>query len=359
MKGKPDRKFFGISLGMIFNIIIMGVTIFLVVYFVFSKDGFIDLIKSGIEISFIWIIAAVLMHLLNIAIDATIIYLFLKQNVPDIKLKTAVSASMVGQFYCAVTPSATGGQPMQVLMMSREGIKGSVATSALVQKFLVWQFTLAVYCIVAVAARFSFFRENLDTHMWVLSAIGFVAQMIMLGILLLASFAKNFTYKVASGLFRFLGKLHILKNVDEKIKSLSEILDSFNESNKNLIKNKPLLIKAYTLTAIQMTALFLVPYCIAMSFKIPNLNIFDMLCAQSYVNMVSSLVPLPGGSGAAEYCFSTFFMAYISADTMKSSILLWRTITYYGTIMISLPFSSIKKKVEKAEAINETEIKTD
>ena len=84
-----------------------------------------------------------------------------------------------------------------------------------------------------------------------------------------------------------------------------------------------------------------------------------MLCAQSYVTMVSRLVPLPGGSGAAEYCFSTFFMAYISADTMKSSILLWRTITYYGTIMISLPFSSIKKKAVKAEVINETESKTD
>ena len=359
MKGKPDRKFFGISLGMIFNIIIMGVTIFLVVYFVFSKDGFIDLIKSGIEISFIWIIAAVLMHLLNIAIDATVIYLFLKQNVPDLKVKTALTASMVGQFYCAVTPSATGGQPMQVLMMSREGIKGSVTTSALVQKFLVWQFTLAIYCIVAVVARFSFFRENLDTHMWILSAVGFAVQMIMLGILLLASFAKNFTYKVVSGLFRFLGKLHILKNVDEKIVSLSDILTSFNESNKCLIKNKPLLVKVYILTAIQMTALFLVPYCIAMSFRIPDLNIFDMLCAQSYVTMVSSLVPLPGGSGAAEYCFSTFFMAYISADTMKSSILLWRTITYYGTIMISLPFSSIKKKAVKAEVINETESKTD
>ncbi len=359
MNGKPDRKLFGISLGLIFNIIIVGVTIFLVVYFVYSKDGLIDLIKSGIEINIIWIIAAILMHLLNIAIDATVIYLFLKQNVPDLKVKTALTASMVGQFYCAVTPSATGGQPMQVLMMSREGIKGSVTTSALVQKFLVWQFTLAIYCIVAVVARFSFFRENLDTHMWILSAVGFAVQMIMLGILLLASFAKNFTYKVVSGLFRFLGKLHILKNVDEKIVSLSDILTSFNESNKCLIKNKPLLVKVYILTAIQMTALFLVPYCIAMSFRIPDLNIFDMLCAQSYVTMVSSLVPLPGGSGAAEYCFSTFFMAYISADTMKSSILLWRTITYYGTIMISLPFSSIKKKAVKAEVINETESKTD
>ena len=105
-----------------------------------------------------------------------------------------------------------------------------------------------------------------------------------------------------------------------------------------------------------MTSLFLVPYCIAMSFHIPDLNIFDLLCAQAYVNMVSSLVPLPGGSGAAEYCFSTFFMAYISAETMKSAILIWRTITYYGTIMISMPFSGVGKKKKISESDNKGEI---
>ncbi len=349
MEQTPNKKF-RISFGLIFNIAIMALTIFLVIYFIFSEDGLIDLVKSGLEISVWWILAAVILHLLNISIDTTIIYLFVKQSVPDLKFKTALHASMVGQFYCAVTPSSTGGQPMQVLMMSRSGIKGSVATSALIQKFLVWQFTLAAYCIVAVVSRFSFFSENLDPAMWVLSAIGFAAQMGMLVVLLLASFANGFTKKVTGGFLKLLGKLHILKNVDEKIASLNDTLESFHTSNKALNRNKSLQVKIYVLTAIQMTAFFLVPYCIAMSFHIPHLNIFDMLCAQSYVTMVSSMVPLPGGSGAAEYCFSTFFMAYISAETMKSSILIWRTITYYGTILISLPFSGIKKKKQPLTA---------
>ena len=102
------------------------------------------------------------------------------------------------------------------------------------------------------------------------------------------------------------------------------------------------------LTAVQMTAFFLVPYCIAMSFNI-SCNIFDMLCAQAYVNMVSSLMPLPGGSGVAEYSFSAFFASYFTPETMKSAILIWRTITYYGTIAISAPFSGFRKKAETAE----------
>ena len=97
-----------------------------------------------------------------------------------------------------------------------------------------------------------------------------------------------------------------------------------------------------------MTAYFLVPYCIGRSFGI-DFSIFDMLCAEAYVQMISSLVPLPGGSGAAEYCFSVFFGTYFTAETIKTAILLWRTITYYGTIAISAPFARMRKKQKLSE----------
>lgn len=333
---------------LIFNIAVVALTIFLVTYFIFSDGGFIDLINSGLKVSALWIVMAVCVHLLNIVIDATIIYLFIKQTTPKFRFYDAIVASMVGQFFCAITPSSTGGQPMQILTMSRMGVKGANATSALVQKFLVWQFTLTGYGIIAVCARFSFFSSMLNPVMWAFAIIGFLCQVIMIAVLLLASFNQKLTKKIIGGLFNLLGKIKILKNVEEKKISLYDQLDLFHESNKELNKNKALLTKIYVLTAVQMTAFFLVPYCIAMSFNI-SCNIFDMLCAQAYVNMVSSLMPLPGGSGVAEYSFSAFFASYFTPETMKSAILIWRTITYYGTIAISAPFSGFRKKAETAE----------
>lgn len=342
MENKTKRKL-NIPWGLIFNLTIIALTIALIVYFIFSEGGFIDLINSGIKINPIWIVTAVFVHLMNIALDMTVIYLFVKQTTPDMTIYKALIASMTGQFFCAVTPSASGGQPMQILTMSRMGIKPSNSTSALIQKFLVWQFTMAGYCIIAVIARFSFFSQHLNPAMWVFSIAGFAAQVIMIVILLLASFCKPLTTKVVNGVLTLAGKLHIVHDVDEKKKSVEETLSSFHESNKELNKNKELLVKIYVITAIQMTAYFLVPYCIAMSFGI-DCDVFDMLCAQAYVNMVSSLVPLPGGSGAAEYCFSVFFGAYFTAETIKSAILIWRTITYYGTIAISAPFAWLRNK---------------
>lgn len=343
METQENKKKLNIPWRIIFNIAIIGLTIFLIVFFIFSDSGLLDLINSGLKIDFVWLSMAVAVHLLNIVIDATVIYLFVKQTTPHFSVYNAFIASMTGQFFCAVTPSASGGQPMQILVMSRMGVKGSNATSALVQKFLVWQFTLAIYCLIAVVTSFSFFSQFMNPAMWVFSVVGFLMQVFMIGVLLLASFCKSLTSKIVSGIFKLLGKLRLMKNPEQKILEFDETLTSFHESNKELNKNKALMVKAYVVTAIQMTALFLVPYCIAKSFHI-DCDMFQMICAQAYVNMTSSLVPLPGGSGAAEYCFNVFFGSYFTTETMKSAILIWRTISYYGTIAISAPFASFRKK---------------
>ncbi len=352
MVTKSEKKF-KIPWGLIFNIVIFALTAFLVLFFIFSEGGFIDLINSGLKINVIWMLIAIFVHLLNIALDMTIIYLFLKETCPDMTLYKAFICSMTGQFFCAVTPSATGGQPMQVVSMSRMGIRPAKTTAALIQKFLVWQFTLTTVCIIAVVARFGFFAQFLDPPMWVMSIIGFLAQIFLIVVLLLASFCKPITTKVVNAVIRFLSKIHVIKKPEEKIKSIDDTLTSFHDSNKTLNKNKELLIKVYAITAVQMIAYFLVPYCIARSFGI-DCNAFDMICAQAYVNMVSCLVPLPGGSGAAEYCFSVFFGSYFTGLTIKSAILLWRTITYYGTIVISAPFAMLKSRKSLEDTIEDS-----
>ena len=343
------KKRLNIPWGLMFNMTIIALTLVLILYFVFSEGGFIDLINSGLEISIKWIALAVFVHLLNVALDSTIIFLFLKQTTPDMTFYKALIAGLTGQFFCAVPPGASGGQPMQILTMSRMGIKGANATSALIQKFLVWQFTLAAYCIIAVCARFSFFSQFMNPAMWVFSIIAFAAQIGMIVVLLLASFCKGLTTRIVNWFINIGAKFHIVSEPEEKKKNIEETLTSFHDSNKELNKNKALLVKVYAVTAVQMTAFFLVPFCIARSFGI-NCSMFDMLCAQAYVNMVSSLVPLPGGSGAAEYCFSVFFGSYFTAETIKSAILIWRTITYYGTIALSAPFARMRKKNRNAEA---------
>ena len=103
-------------------------------------------------------------------------------------------------------------------------------------------------------------------------------------------------------------------------------------------------LKTYVLTAIQLTSIFIIPYCIYRAFHLHGASMVSMICAQSFVTMSSSLVPIPGASGAAEGASSIFFSPFFDETTIKSAIALSRFITYYFTILISLPFSRFVKK---------------
>lgn len=73
-------------------------------------------------------------HLLNIVIDAVILHRFLNLSTNGVKITHSIKAALAGQFFCAVTPSSTGGQPMQIMILSHYGVDAGKATSALVQK---------------------------------------------------------------------------------------------------------------------------------------------------------------------------------------------------------------------------------
>lgn len=343
----------------LFNILVIIFTLVMIAYFCFSDGGLFDLIQSNEPINIPWLFVAIVAHLFNMFIDMTVIYIFIKNSMPEFKFRQAFKVSMVGQFFCAVTPSSTGGQPMQIAMLNSMKVHIGQATSALIQKFLVWQFVLMGYSIFAVCMKFSLISESMGSGVLVLTIIGFTVQCAMCAALILASFATKFTSKLVGGLFNLLSKLHIVKNPEEKKAHLDVQLNTFHDCNRTLYKNKKIVVQVFILTFLQMTAFFLVPYFVGLALNSEmDAPALDMLCVQAFVNMVSSLMPLPGGSGAAEFCFAAFFGSYFTESTIKSAILIWRTITYYGTIFISAPFSGMSRKKKTEQQSESTEKNT-
>lgn len=350
-----DTKKKKISGKTVFNFIVFALCGFMIVYFCFSKGGLVELINSSQQINIFWLMLAIGAHLLNIVIDAVILHRFLNLSTNGVKITHSIKAALAGQFFCAVTPSSTGGQPMQIMILSHYGVDAGKATSALVQKFLVWQFTLTGYTIAVILLKFNFFAERLSPFLWVMSAIGFIVQAAMIFILILVSFSHKITFRLIKWFCKIGNKLRFIKNPEKTLDKIEQQLVYFHKSNKELSEHKSFLAINYILTIIQMTAIYIVPYCVYRALSPDstiNVGVFDIISAQSFVNMVSSLVPLPGASGAAELSFAGFFSGIFDETTMKSAILIWRTITYYGTIFISAPFSGMGKK-KATELVNE------
>lgn len=333
----------------IFNICILILSVAMVVYFCISENGLVDLAKHVKHFKQEWLFLAVLCMFADLVLDTILIYEFTKNAEKKYTMHHAFKTCMVGHFYSMVTPFQSGGQPMQIYVMSKQGIDPGVSTSALVQKFFVYQSTLTLYSAFAIAFRFRFFNGALNGILLSLSIIGFAAQLAVIAMLLLVSFNQTVTRRMAFFVCKFLYKLHFVKNYEATSDSWQKQLDGFHDSNKVLYKDKKLLAKTYIITFFQLTSLFVVSYCIYRAFNIGTASPIDMICAQAFVTLTSSLVPLPGSAGASEGCFDVFFRIFFTYTTIKPATLIWRIITFYAVILVSAPFSRITKKMQESK----------
>ena len=65
-----------------------------------------------------------------------------QSNGRRLKPTECLRVSMVGQLFNCITPFASGGQPMQAYMLSKYGQSVGTASSALLARFIVYQFVL-------------------------------------------------------------------------------------------------------------------------------------------------------------------------------------------------------------------------
>lgn len=349
MEKKNKKSIFKV----IFNIVIAIIIVLIFAFLCLSENGLADLWKNIQDFKVKWILAGVACQFANLFIDYYLTYRFVKHYHKDYKLWKAVKTTAIGQFFSAVTPGASGGQPMQVYTLTTQGVSSGIATSALMQKFVVYQVVLTLYSAVTLLLRFDCFRGTLGAIMKNFALIGFLVQATIIGILLLFSFNRKVTKKLIVFVFNLLAKIHLIKKPEEKIINLENQLEIFHKSNKDLYKDKTLLLESYVVTAIQLTSMFLIPYCVYRSFGFYGASAIDMICSESFTMMVSYFTPLPGASGASEGASYVFFSSLFSPETIKSAILIKRLLSYYLIILLTAPFSYISKK-KRAEEVHET-----
>lgn len=340
---EPAQKKF--SAKTFFNIFAVLLSAGLLLYFCFSKDGLLTLGQHIGQIHVGWLILGFLCMLSDLFLDMVLTYFFTKPISASYTMGRAFKVCMVGHLYSAITPFQSGGQPMQIYVMSKQEIDPGAATSALVQKFFVYQTGITLYSLAAILYQTHFAHTPLNAGMWGLAIAGFIVQGSVAALLLLVSFNQKVTSKLLSGATKLLARIHVVKDYEKTVESWRVQLDFFHQSNQFLYKHKGLLIKAYALTFLQLTSLFAVSFCVYRAFHFTGATAASMIFSQAFVTMVSSLVPLPGAAGASEASFYVFFSSYFSPATLKSAILLWRIITYYAVILICAPFSRMKDKM--------------
>ena len=98
-----------------------------------------------------WVFSMVGIVLASFVVDAFIIKIFCRLYTRRYHLHQGMAVALIGSFYNNVTPSASGGQIMQVYTLRSQGIQISNGASILVMWFILYQSSLIGFDIVTLA----------------------------------------------------------------------------------------------------------------------------------------------------------------------------------------------------------------
>ncbi len=329
----------------IIYLVLFLISIGVLVYFCISDNNLLTLFNVLPSLNFKWIFVSILAMVVYWFLDSRVIYhLTLDTCSKKYSILESFSISMIGQYFNSITPYNIGGQPMQIICMTKQGIDAGLACSVFIRKFLIYQVSLTFCSVVVVITRFNSFRQQIPDFMNI-TLIGFLSQAIVVTILILISVSKTVTDRIMDLIKKVLPKLKFIKNPDQIIDNTQKQFDSYIENNKAMNKKLKLTIYMYLLTLLELISLFLVPLFVYKAFNNEGFPIFDILSAQIFITTISSCMPLPGGTGMSEGSFFILFSLFFSKEIISSAMLIWRFITYYLNIIVGSIFSLIFNKI--------------
>ena len=243
------------------------------------------------------------------------------------------------QFFNAVTPFSTGGQPYQIYKFKKHGFSLEKGTNIIIQDFIVYQFALILLGTIAIVTNniINFFPE--DSFLEKLVFIGYLINLSVIILLFIVAFNKRGNRLILNLIIRIGARLKFIKNEEKFLDKSNETIENFHNNAVFLMKSKVMLINIIIINFMALICLYLVPFTLIMGLG-ESINPFVAIMTSAYVMLIGSFVPIPGGSGGLEFSFVSFYGFFITGAKLSSIMIAWRLITYYLGLFVGAIFVS-------------------
>lgn len=316
------------------NIIILIIITALVLYFSL-KDNFKTTINQICSMNILWLIVAFIFVILYWLFRSYAMFSIVKEENKKFKFLQSFQLMLRTQFFNAVTPFATGGQPFQVYYLNQCDISVASSTGLVVENFIVYQIALVFLGLVAVISNY-FFHIFSEVHLLQkLVTLGFIINTAVIVVMFLVAFAKKINKKIINFGINILTKFKIVKDKEKKLNEWDNSINQFHKSATILLKKKRVFIKSIFLNLLALICLYLIPLILFYSMGLyDKINGLEAIVTSAYVMLIGSFVPIPGGTGGLEYGFVAFYSNFIKGGTLSAIMLIWRFITYYFGLIV-------------------------
>ena len=257
--------------------------------------------------------------------------------------------ALIGFFFSAITPAATGGQPMEIYYMHKDGISVANSTLALLVQLMSLQIVNLSIGITSVLFNYEVINNG---GLVLLAIMGIILNSGALVLLIIGIFSRRLSkglINIAVKILKFFRK----KNIEELQEKMESELTKYQEDSEYIKKNKRVIIKSVLTTLVQMLVYYTVPFFVYKAYGLNEHSIIRIMSLQALLYTTVSGIPSPGSVGVSEGGFLGIFRNVFPETLINSAMILNRVINFYLLVTVSAVIVIIctlkDKKQEKLE----------
>ena len=320
-------------------IILIVCTVLLALYVMMELDHE-QVVTAFASMKPVWILALIGCMLLYYVFDA-LKYMFVTQSVgcPQ-PFWDSLTTTMLGFFYSAVTPLASGGQPFQIYHMHKKGISAGTSTSVICMVYMYWKIALVSLGILGFAI---YSRVLLDSGAaWVpFLMLGLLLQILALGAVALSALKPQWLIAIGTIVLKGIFGVELFTSrglePSHAINKLKRFVEEYHTAYVEGSKNKKLIVYSLACAFVECIAYMSVAYCSYRGFGMSGQPYYRVMFLQVLLYLGASLVPTPGAAGASEGGYMMIYRGLFGRH-LTMSMLVWRLATYYMTLLVGYLF---------------------
>ena len=322
-------------------VIVLSISIVIIVAFSNKELGNAwDTIR---QMDLIWLAGLLLCWASYAVFEAMGTWSYLRSQGYKIHLPRVIGVALIGLYYSNITPSAAGGQPMQVNSLRKAGIPVGYGTTAVTIRFVCNQFMICLVSLVLAIVHRDFVHQQLGGAMWA-ARIGWGINFLAVPLVTLAAFKRSWIQKLVEKLIALFAKMHLVREPEKQIEKATEVLNTYHTALIDLIHCPGQILLQLLYSALSLLGLTFSIVFTYHAFGLRGTPWNQLLTLSCLLFVSASYTPLPGASGAQEGGFLLYFNGIFTDGTIGLALLVWRFFTYYLFLIVGM-FTVLNEKL--------------
>ena len=321
------------------NICFFAAVLGLTLYGIFHGEDLGAMAKALGEADVKWLIPGVILVLFFIWGESVILWYMMRSFGIRLRKRCCFLFSSVGFFFSCITPSATGGQPMQVYYMKKEKVPIPVAAVVLMIVTITYKFVLVAIGLAILCLGQGFLHHYLEEILPVFW-LGLLLNIFCVSFMTVLVFHSGLTETILTKGMRLLEKFRIMRHREERLEKLRGSMDTYRKTAVYLRKHFRVILWVVLISFVQRFALFAVTWTVYLAFGLSGTAMWDVMILQAVISVSVDMLPLPGGMGISEALFLNIFRP-VFGTVLLPAMILSRGLGYYSQLVISAFFTVI------------------